>query len=96
MTLLTVQLVTLSAPSGDVKFVLQYDDQTMKATEVICTNGSTEVVTGTVTRNSDGRVYSRQFGPGTTVLPLPVSGANSITVVLNSRGRLDGYDFAVG
>lgn len=92
MALQTLLLVSVASPQGPVALTLEYDDAQLIATGVICDNPSSLNVLFTISRDSDGKTVQRVFGPGLGQrINIPSNPANRIDVVINSRGRLDGY-----
>lgn len=91
MALATRPIVTFPTEFGDIVVLLEYDNATMRATAVTCHNPSPNNLLATITRDSDGKSFSRTFGPGDTRLDIPAGAANRINLVFNSRGGLDGY-----
>jgi len=89
-------LASVRSDTGPVVLTLQYDDIGMIATAVICDNPSTRNALFTISRDSDGKTISRVFGPGMgQTITIPSNQANRIDLVINSRGRLNGYTAGV-
>lgn len=92
MAIATLKLAAVNSPQGDVTLTLEYDNSLMRATAVICDNPSQDDISFTITRDSDSRAISRTFGPGIGQrLDIPSGVAGRINLVINSRGRLNGY-----
>ena len=92
MALATRPIVTFpNTGFGDIVITIEYDTVALVVSGVICVNPTPNNVFATVTRESDGRVASKLFGPGTTRLDIPTTGPNRVIVSFNSRGGLDGY-----
>lgn len=92
MAIATLKLASINSPAGDVTLTLEYDDALLRATAVICDNPSIDDVSFSITRDSDGRSIERTFGQGMDQrLDIPTGVAGRINLVINSRGRLNGY-----
>jgi len=92
----TLKLASVRSDAGDIVLTLQYDDVAMLATAVMCDNPSQDNVGFSISRDSDGKTITRTFGPGMgQILTIPTNQANRISLVINSRGRLNGYTVGV-
>ena len=93
MAIVTRLLVELPTEFGNIDVSLEYDNALLRATGVLCHNPSPNNVSVTVARDSDGKTYSKVFGPGDSRIDIPTGAANRITLTFNERGGLDGYSF---
>jgi hypothetical protein len=86
----TVTKVLGEFENGLVRVELDYDNSTMRATNLRVINGGAHALYGEVLRKSDRVKHGARFGSGTTQIAIPTTVAARVPIILGTSGLLLG------
>lgn len=92
----TVRFKLGSFENEQAVIYMEYDDQTMRVSAIVCENGLSNSIYGALIRNTDHRVYSQIFPPGTTQLDIPTQGPTRIDIENLGRGHWGNLTIQLG
>lgn len=75
---------------------MEYDDISMRVSAIVCVNNLPNPVYAALIRNSDRRIYTQNFPPGTTTLSIPTQGQGRVEIVNLGRGHWGNISIQMG